>query len=53
MPKAIYIWELPKTEQLKYYKAIKNYLVSENEYSYENLVECMSDKIVALPYELI
>ena len=51
--RAVYIWELPKTERLKYYKAIKNYLVRENEYSYAKLVEAMSDKIVALPYELI
>ena len=53
MPKAIFIWELPKTEKLKYYKRIKNALVTENEYTYEKLVECMSSKIVDLPYELM
>ena len=53
MTKAVFIWQLPKREQLKYYKGIKSYLLKENEYSYEKLVEAMSDKIVALPYDLI
>lgn len=53
MPKAIFIWELPKRERLKYYKRIKDYLVNEDAYSYANLVEAMNGKIVDLPYEVM
>jgi len=51
--KAMFLSQLPIRERLNYYKKIKNYLISENAFSYENLVECMSEKIVDLPYELI
>lgn len=53
MPKAIFIWELPKTERLTYYKRIKAKLIEENEFSYENLADAMSNKIVDLPYDIM
>lgn len=53
MPNVTFIWELPKKERLKYYKRIKASLIKDDAYTYTNLVECMSEKIIDLPYELI
>ena len=53
MSKAIFIWQLPGRERLKYYKRIKAKLIEENAFSYENLADAMSNKIVDLPYDII
>lgn len=41
----MFIWQLSKAEQLKYYKAIKETLIKSGSFSYENLKECMSEKV--------
>lgn len=53
MSSATFIWQLSKREQLGYYKRIKDYLVNEDVYSYENLCNAMNTKIVDLPYEVM
>lgn len=41
----IFICQLPKIEQLNYYKRIKKALIEEDSYSFENLKEAMSSKV--------
>ena len=43
--KAMYICQLSKEEKLRYYKAIKAYLIREESYSLENLQLAMDEKI--------
>lgn len=41
----MFIWQLNKAEQLKYYKAIKQALINFGCFSYDRLKECMSEKV--------
>ena len=41
----MFICELPKREQLMYYKAIKKALVELGCFSYANIKECMTEKV--------
>ncbi len=41
----MFIWQLSKAEQYKYYKAIKSALINFGCFSYDRLRECMSEKI--------
>lgn len=43
--KATYICQLAKEEKLRWYKAIKNALVREGAFSYENIRNAMESKI--------
>ena len=52
MTKALFIWQLSAREKLSYYRKIKAYLIAKKNFTYERLVDAMSNKIVDLPYEL-
>ena len=43
--KYIFICELPKAEQLKYFKRIKAALIAEGVYTSENVKQAMQNKI--------
>ena len=48
VPEDMFVCQLGKREQLRWYKAIKAKLVAEGAYSYENLRHAMENKIVDL-----
>ena len=41
----LFIWQLPKNEQLAFYKRIKEVLIKEGVYTLENLENAMNSKI--------
>ena len=41
----LFIWQLPKQDQLSYYKRIKAALISEGCYNLENLQSALDSKI--------
>lgn len=41
----LFIWQLPKQEQLAFYKRIKAVLIREGVYTLENLENAMNSKI--------